>query len=888
MEPRSGLRRYTQGPIRPPTGHYQHSILEAESSDEDDEDIPASKLPSVSPSKRLSISSPHVLVNPAKRSVSDVARGGIVLYPGSKRQRNGYNMPLTSRKSPPSSIISSSHAYAASIRTPSRMESLSPSPEDDIFEGLVKSVNDAIRHQQTRQTQDHGEQRARQAGASTPGLLNGINSGELEDGIRFGNQNFGSPPLILNGMNQPLRRNTHGELVLADTTPDTENRAETSVGLRVDSVLLPAADVWDVPNPPGQLKVQEELPNGSNQMLRSVKRRGRPPKLPKAFDMASFLPTGAVCIEKKGPGRPRKHYPRLRDETDSDHITHTAKLREELVPCVLQSDAHLPSQSSSAPHDTGLIQSLNQSGQISQDDGAQIPALGQGLSELLRYTRASQKDFQLAPMRGVQPKAEPEEDVAQPVNHVEPYSGDHDCDGGNGELQQEDNVAQYGNFDPDDNECSDSDANEDDGNPSDSVDGLGTDSGSDCVPDLSIEESFKHDVDAFNARQTRHTGDEIFEGPSDDDVIAVHLDCQPLRQLCKALGEAAWTGTRGNWQWRPFDYDGAETKPARAILSALAKLERLYQATPKAPHLKEQNRFLRAHASMIRYYFHKITVVIDHIRTRRLEIPEHNEAIHDTTSRKRKRMTRDLVLYVIPMLAHVLASAWGLGGKNWLKTSFTSSVVELLKRALGWIMALYPRLLGELKRFPLEEKPETERQQKAWDRRNLRREEVGPLIDGLCQVITAAPDQLAEAEERRERQLRREKQLEIEQKLAEEERQALVAERKKRSLLSIHGIHYRLQSSATSSRPPPSRPIESAEWSLEERRLLFLRIQASFPVCPDLNNLRWELNKTVAQMVAMTEEILEKMLAKVLVGYSPEERAAELREIMRSSGVAGL
>ncbi|KAI0112417.1 hypothetical protein GGR51DRAFT_506977 [Nemania sp. FL0031] len=891
MEPRTGLRRSRQAPIRPPTDYYPQNTAESESSDEDDDDIPASKLPSVSPSKRLSITSPHIHTNQAKRSLPDTARGGIVLYPGSKRQRNGYNMAPVVRESLPGSITNSLHTPASAIRTPSSEDSLSPGPEDDIFEGLVKSVNDAIRHQRTRQTQDYIEQQVYQTGASNTCLLEGATSRGLGGGVGVNNQGSGLSLAVLNGMNGRPRQTTHNEPVLANAVLDGENRAETGVGLRVDNALQSTAKLWDVPNSPRQLSAQHEP--------QLVKKRGRPRKIPTASGITASLPHEALHTEKKKVGRPRKHYPRLCNEADSDYIARIARLRKKPIPCVLESDTYLPPQSPPVPNATGPAQSIvtKQSGHINQDDDAFTMTQNQrpyASQEPLHHISFGPNNTQFTPMRGLQPKVEPEEDLWRSVNHAGPNVRDLICDDQNGEPWRDDNAAQCESIEPDDNECSNSNTIEDDGDLSDSIE-LDSDSGSDGVIDQPSEESFEHDVDAFNARKTHDIGDEVFDGPADDDVLAIHLDHHPLQQLCKLLGDVSWAGIRGNWQWRQFDYDDVETRSARAILQALAKLERLYQAAPMAPNLKEQNQFLRDHADMLRYYFHKVTTAADHIRNQRLEIPKHNEVAHDTGSRRCKRMMRDLVLHVMPMLAHVLASAWRLGGETWLKTSFTSTAVELLKRTLGWIMVLYPRLLGGLKRFPLEEQPKDGRQRRGWRTRNIRREEAGPLIDSLCQVITAAPDQLAEAEERvkeelqqREQQLRRKKQLEIEQKVAEEARQVLVAERKKRSLLSIHGIHYRLESAAPSSRPSPSLSLRPAEWSAEEQRLLFLRIQASFPVLPDLSNLRWELNKTAAQMVAMTEEILGKMLAKVLVGYSPEERAAQLQEIMQSSGVAGL
>ncbi|KAI0876743.1 hypothetical protein GGS24DRAFT_450171 [Hypoxylon argillaceum] len=867
MEPRSGLRHYTRGSVRPPLDHYQHDLSGAESSDEDDDDIPASKLPSVSPSKRPSSSS-----NQAKRSLSDVAQGGIVLYPGSKRQRNGYNMFPALREPLQNSTLNSSRTPIAAGQTPSRTESLSPSPEDDVFEGLVESVNGAIRRQET---QYYLEQRLYQEVAPTSPPFKEVTSGELEgDGYCIGNNSSGLPLAIPDGTNGRLRQNASTEPIPTNATVNRENEAEKDVRLRVDNVSasLRLGDVWDIPNSPGQLSAQEEPADSSSQMPQPMKEKERLPQLPKAPERADLLPNEIPYTEKRKRGRPRKNYPRLSNETDSDYIMRIARLRNMPIRGVLGPDALLHRQLSPALIATSTVQSIaaNQPGPVNQGDDSHILTQSQRLDP--------------PPQSCIQPKVEPEEDAAQCINHAEPVVGEAGNQRNGDFSRHDDDLAQYEAIEADDNQNIDPGANED-GNLSEFIDGFETDSGSGSIVDPS-EESFKHDVDAFNARQTRHVGVEDFEGPADDDVLAVRLDYQPLGQLCKLLSDVSWAGVKGNWQWRDFDYDDAETKPARALLPVLAKLERFYQACPKAPDLEEQNQFLREHADMLRYYFHKITIVVDHIRTCRLEIPEHNEATYNANSRKRKRMSRDLVLYIIPMLAHVFASTWGLGGKRWLKASFTSTAVELLKRALGWIMVLHPRLLEELKRCSLEEnpgKPEGHRLQQAWQRRNVKREEIGPLLDNLYQVIAAAPDQLAEAEIHAREELQQREQQLRQEKLDDEARQALVAERKKRSLLSIHGIHYRLESSATSSRRPSSRSSRSAEWSVEEQRILFLRIQASFPVCPDLKDLCFELNKTVAQTLAMTEDILRKMLAKVLVGYSPEEQAAELRRIMHTS-----
>ncbi|KAI1758405.1 hypothetical protein F4782DRAFT_477997 [Xylaria castorea] len=911
MEPRNQLRRRTGVSSQLSTDHYQHNASEAESSDEDDDDIPASKLPSVSPSKRFAVSPTRSHANKAKRSLSDAAPGGIVLYPGSKRPRNGYNMTPTSRKRLSSLTSNSPRAPVATVEAPPHTRRLSVSSEDDVFDGLVSSVNDAFHHRQPRQTQDYMEQRHQQAGPPTSHQLGEAQPGELEEyATHVDDQDCGLPLTIptslisyalLPNSDNLSGGNKNAKLELG-AEPDEKHQTETEVQARVDTFSLPGGDVWGVPSSPGEPNAREDNPDATHQKLQPVRKRGRPRKFPRVVSVVELLPNSEPYTGKRKQGRPRKHYPLLRNETDKDYITHIARLRKKSIPYVPESDAHLPRQSSpvqNSTHPAQLIAAnvLKQNSQGSDVHAStcvsgSIQSQGpHGLAQLCHQTASNPENPQLSQNVDIQLKVEREEGAVQPENHAEPGVRNGNRDERNGDIGHDDNIAQYEPAECDDDRFTDS------ATLSDSLDGFDTDPGSEKGVGQSSEDSFKHDVDLFNARQPRHAkNDEVFEGPSDDNVLAIHLDHQPLRQLCKLLGGISWVGAKGNWQWRYFEYDGAETTPARALLPALAKLERLYQATPKAPNLKAQNQFLKEHANMLGYYFHKIKILVEHIRTRRLGIPEGNEATHNVDSRKRKRMTRDLVLYVMPMLTHILASAWGLGGATWSKTSFTSAAVELLRRTLGWTMRLHRCLLRELERYPLEEEPENNYRQQAWRRRNAKREEIAPLLDDIFRVIAAAPDQLVETEarakkelQRRQQQLRRERQLKTEQLVAEQVRQAAVAERKKRSLLSIHGVHYRLGTPITaSSRPSPSFTLGSTEWSVEEQRLLFLRIQASFPVCPDLNTLRWELNKTAAQTAAMTEHILGKMLTKVLIGYSAEERTAELRRIMQSSGVVGL
>ncbi|KAI1741410.1 hypothetical protein F4680DRAFT_415331 [Xylaria scruposa] len=824
MEPQKQLQRRTRVSSRLSTDQYQHDPSEAESSDGDDEDIP-----SVSPSKRFAVSSP------AKRSFSDAAPGTIVLYPGSKRPRNGYNMTPVSRQHIPSLTSNSPRAPTAAIETPSHTRRPSVSSEDDVFEGLVSSVNDAFHHRQTRQ--DHKELCHQHEHPPRFHQLGEVQPGELKEYTMNGDNQCYDLPLTnpttsLSGGNANAKRELSAE-------PDEGHQTETEGQTRVDAVSLPGGDVWGVPSSPGEPNAKEDNLDATHQKLLPVRKRGRPPKSSRVPSVAESSLNSEPHTGERKQGRLRTHYLRLRNEP---------------MPSVPDSDAHLPQQPSPArngTHDTYAPTIVPGS----------IQGRGLAASDPENPQYSQQVDIQL--------QDESEEDATRPETYAGPSVQNGEAIGNDNHLAQHE-PAEY-----DDDRLTSATL-------SDSLDGYDTDLGSDKGVGQPREDSFKHDVDLFNARQPHHTeGDEIFEGPSDDDVLAIHIDHQPLEQLCKLMGTASWAKAKGNWQWRDFDYDGAETRPARALLPVLAKLERLFKETPKAPYLKAQNRFLRKHANMLGYYFYKIKILVRHIRTQRLGLAEHDKAIYNLDPRKRKRTTQDLVLYVIPMFTHVLASAWGIGGAKWSKTSFTGAAVELLERTLSWIMRLHRRLLRELEQYPLEEEMENHRQQQ----RMSKRKEIAPLLDDIFRVIAAAPDQLVEEEARAKKELQQHKQQLRRERQLKAEQIAAAAELKKRSLLSIHGIHY---PKTVSSIPSPSLTLGSTEWSVEEQRLLFLRIQASFPVCPDLNTLRWELNKTAAQTVAMTEHLLGKMLTKVLIGYSAEERTAELRRIMQSSGVAGL
>lgn len=641
MEPRSGLRHHTRGSVQPPIDQRQHNLSEAESSDEDDDDIPATKLPSASPAKRH-CSSTNAVANHAKPSYSEAARGGIVLYPGSKKQRNGYNMVPASRGSHSHWTSGFLEATAAISQMPSRSASSSSGPDDDVPEGLLNTVNDAIRPRQAAQAQDSIEPLPQKAGLSASHLVDSVHLGEPGGrGISIDIQDSDLPlaipsgglistalPVSADGINDMSEKSCQGTFggPMSAVISNKENRTETEVQ---PQVLLPVVDIWAPPSSPMQPNVQTENSDADDVRRPATKRRGRPPKLPMVSNTKGSSPNGASATRK------RKRYPRGCNATDNDNREPIATLEYNSIPCTDELDAQSPWQSPPDPNATSPIQPVATIEQNNPGDDAS----------------ARPNKSQLASIPDIQPKVEAEEETDRYANQA--ISSVRDVG-----FEHDDKQAQSEPLRRGDDESGGSSAEEDDEMPSDFMDGFDTDPGSGGGVGELTEEDFEHDVDAFKTGQTRDGDDEDFKGPVDDDVLAVHLDHQPLRQLCTLLSDSSWAGVRGNWQWQKFDYEDAKTEPARALLPVLAKLERLYQASPKAPNWKEQNTFLREHASMLRYYFQKIKIVMVHIHTQRLEISEKNEAAHNTNPRKRRRMTQDLLLYVVPMLVQYVSCPW--------------------------------------------------------------------------------------------------------------------------------------------------------------------------------------------------------------------------------------
>ncbi|XDG05734.1 hypothetical protein ABKA04_005349 [Annulohypoxylon sp. FPYF3050] len=410
------------------------------------------------------------------------------------------------------------------------------------------------------------------------------------------------------------------------------------------------------------------------------------------------------------------------------------------------------------------------------------------------------------------------------------------------------------------------------------------------------EGSFAQDVAEFESRYPEgFVGDESYLGAVEDDNITVHIDPSCLRTALQLMRHHAWGGFRMGWHQRSFDIESSDTRPIRILLELLEKFERLLAAAPKAPRHAEQNRFLKRYCNLVSYYFSEIGSTLKTIR----EIYQKQESVNT-------KLHSDIISCAIPMLFHVLVSAWELGGRDWRRTMFTISTIDLLGRTINWIGQLYRPLLRRLVR----QSPDSLRDEsKAQRTQREKQEELEKYRKDLCRLITESVDALEEEENRRnlERQIQqenliRQEELIAQQKQEEEAVMMSIRERQRRSLMSIRSIHTPLsESSRPSSRqmsaarevpsPKPSRarpaqiqPPRSngGDWSREEKVYLFKKLQDSYPDLMDLDDVRWELNRTLEETEDMAEELLGLMLETVHPEQAAADRDAHIHEVMQA------
>ncbi|KAI1455022.1 hypothetical protein F4805DRAFT_437147 [Annulohypoxylon moriforme] len=411
--------------------------------------------------------------------------------------------------------------------------------------------------------------------------------------------------------------------------------------------------------------------------------------------------------------------------------------------------------------------------------------------------------------------------------------------------------------------------------------------------DPPVNESFARDVTNFQSQYPEgFEGSETYKGPAEDHDITTHIDSYILKKALQLMRHSAWGGLRTGWHQQSFDINSSETGPVRILVQLLAKLERLLEVAPKASQLVEQNKFLNEHSNLLGYYFSEIMSIVKCIRESREKQESNNTKLHG-----------DIVSCAIPMLFHVLASAWELGGHDRKHTKFTIYTIELLMRPIGWIGLLYRPLLRRLLSRAAEDEPKARQVERG------KQKELEEYRKDLCRITGEAIDALEREEDRREQErqiyeqnLIREKKLMAQRKQEEEALMVSIRERKQRSLMSIRSARMSLSESsrpvsrqtssayeAPSQEPTqaqmaqkqPSRP-DSSDWSLEEKTFLFKKIQESYPDLVDLDDVRWELNRTLKETEVMAEEILGLMLEAVRPEQSVAERDAHIHEVMQA------
>ncbi|RYP61927.1 hypothetical protein DL769_007510 [Monosporascus sp. CRB-8-3] len=471
---------------------------------------------------------------------------------------------------------------------------------------------------------------------------------------------------------------------------------------------------------------------------------------------------------------------------------------------------------------------------------------------------------------------------------------------GDGEQEHSDNHEELEASDGRRRERDDAAAADDDDDGSSSfIDGVELEVGNQTDIDLSVEESFSRDVELF---RNRHVPDEelfeIFEGPPEDDLTTIHLHPGFLERALILMGSKGWTGLRTNWQSRLSDFATAETTPGKSLIPLLRKLRRLYNAVPSAPYLRDQNIFLAKHSDMITYYFSKIQLVVDHIRTARLEKPSRNASAINWSEEKRNEVAEEIVSLIIPTVLQVMAVAWTLGDDDEGSTQFTASTAEFLTRGIGWVNRLYYPALRQLSK---EEEPWTTHAKKEWSTKRRKREEFGPLLDELVDQLQHAPDMLlekehAESEREREREqnLQRQKQMQMQWERDKREREQRIIEQNQRAYQSIFGMTMAptLPSLSPSARTTTTmRPLPQlvGQWSHEEKEFLFKHLRQSYPNLPDLSGyVRQELNRDLDDIKHMARDILRVMLKEAYedtgVDMSAADREIEIWDIFRSSG----
>ncbi len=428
-------------------------------------------------------------------------------------------------------------------------------------------------------------------------------------------------------------------------------------------------------------------------------------------------------------------------------------------------------------------------------------------------------------------------------------------------------------------------------NASPAIENLDAEAWCDTDIELSSKEIFSRDVELFRNRRVPEGEilSEVFRGPPQADRIAIHIDPYFFKQALRLMRFKGWTGLGSTWQSKLLDEVAPRTQAGRHVMLLLARLNRLYLLTPRAPELINQNTFLAEYSDMITYHFSKINAAVFHILDGQLARPEPNQSAASQVKEKPIDIAEELVALIIPMILRVVASAWTLGGPRKDNTLFTRSTAEFLGRGIGWVRRLYHWARDQLSKG----EPEALSKKKVWEAKQQKRGDLCPLLQRLTEQIRDVPTMLqAKQHEEMEKHKWQQKQkaIEMQRKQEEDEWQRHIKEQNRRAFLSIKG---------TKVNPPRSprrlaenlafhRPIQQ-QWSREEKEFLFKELRRSYPQLPDLAGyVCQELNRNLEDIKGMVKILLRAMLKEVYEGIGEEtsapEREAEIRNLFRSSG----
>ncbi|KAI0133840.1 hypothetical protein BJ170DRAFT_590846 [Xylariales sp. AK1849] len=410
-----------------------------------------------------------------------------------------------------------------------------------------------------------------------------------------------------------------------------------------------------------------------------------------------------------------------------------------------------------------------------------------------------------------------------------------------------------------------------------------------------VEACFAEDLRRFRSKRVEYEDDSaFFVAPAGDPSTTIHVSPTEYSKAHRLINRLGWSAIRNDWEAKLLATHEPSTPPGRLMVHNLTKLERFCLMTPSAPRIVEQNRFLNEHGDLLGYYFIMIDRCVDRIRSQRLSftVPVPSSPLNDNRG-KRKKMTVDLVRLVIPLLVCVLDKAWALGG-DVSDSAFTDHTVKLLTKLVGWIQKLYQPLMQELGIHPFESKPDKVAARAQWKRDNKAREDLGPCLARLQDILHEAPGELQKEEDaqirvqvRRRQLLRKQEDTKIERELEVAAREKAQKQRNRNVARAIRLQASRLNTRASSRADnwDPSGVRSTTHWRTEEERVLFRRLQLAFvhdpPQLPDLDDTVKKIGHNAQETKEKSRDLLSRMYPKAYPQMTGREVQTKVHGLMR-------